>query len=63
MYLFPAGLLCFVSLELLNYVCRQLLFDEEICVSIKKNENIQNYNFACGSVWMQNLVSKIKGGT
>jgi hypothetical protein len=25
--------------------------------------NIQNYNFACGSVWVWNLVSDIKGGT
>jgi hypothetical protein len=24
---------------------------------------IQNYNFACGSVWVWNLVSDIKGGT
>jgi hypothetical protein len=24
---------------------------------------IQNYNFACGSVWVRNLVSNIKGGT
>jgi hypothetical protein len=23
----------------------------------------QNYNFACGSVWVWNLVSDIKGGT
>jgi predicted double-glycine peptidase len=23
--------------------------------------NIQNYNFACGSVWVWNLVSNIKG--
>jgi hypothetical protein len=25
--------------------------------------NTQNYNFACGSVWVLNLVSDIKGGT
>jgi hypothetical protein len=25
--------------------------------------NIQNYNFACGSVLVRNLVSNIKGGT
>jgi hypothetical protein len=25
--------------------------------------NIQKYNFACGSVWVRNLVSDIKGGT
>jgi hypothetical protein len=24
---------------------------------------MQDYNFACGSVWMLNLVSKIKEGT
>jgi hypothetical protein len=24
---------------------------------------MQNYNFACGSVWMSNLNSDIKGGT
>jgi hypothetical protein len=24
---------------------------------------IQDYNFACGSVWVQNLVLDIKGGT
>jgi hypothetical protein len=28
-----------------------------------KNQNIQNYNCACGSVWASNLVSDIKGGT
>jgi hypothetical protein len=28
-----------------------------------KNQNIQNYNLACGSVWVWNLVSDIKGGT
>jgi hypothetical protein len=30
---------------------------------IMENYNIQNYNFACGSVWARNLVSNIKGGT
>jgi hypothetical protein len=25
--------------------------------------NVQNYNFACGSVWVWNLVSDIKGAT
>jgi hypothetical protein len=25
--------------------------------------NIQKYNFACGSVWVRNLVSDVKGGT
>jgi hypothetical protein len=24
---------------------------------------MQNYNFACGSIWVCNLVSDIKGGT
>jgi hypothetical protein len=24
---------------------------------------LQNYNFVCGSVWVGNLVSDIKGGT
>jgi hypothetical protein len=28
-----------------------------------KNENIQDYNFACGFLWVQNLVSGTKGGT
>jgi hypothetical protein len=28
-----------------------------------KNEIIQGYNFAGGSVWVYNLVSDIKGGT
>jgi hypothetical protein len=28
-----------------------------------KNLNIQNYNFACGFIWVWNLVSDIKGGT
>jgi hypothetical protein len=27
------------------------------------NWNIENCNFACGSVWMSNLVPDIKGGT
>jgi hypothetical protein len=27
-----------------------------------KSQNIQNYNFACGSVWVWNLVPDIKGG-
>jgi hypothetical protein len=25
-----------------------------------RNYNIQNYNFACGSVWVRNLVSELK---
>jgi hypothetical protein len=33
------------------------------CKKKIKNQNIQNYNFACVSVWVQNLVSDIKGGT
>jgi hypothetical protein len=32
-------------------------------VKKSKNLNIQDYNFACGFVWMQNLVSDTKGGT
>jgi hypothetical protein len=28
-----------------------------------KNENIQDYNFACDFVWVRNLVSGTKGGT
>jgi hypothetical protein len=27
------------------------------------NENMQDYDFACGFVWMRNLSSDIKGGT
>jgi hypothetical protein len=27
------------------------------------DENIQKHNFACGSVWVRNLVFDIKGGT
>jgi hypothetical protein len=29
----------------------------------RKNYNIEEYSFACGSVWVKNLVSDIKGGT
>jgi hypothetical protein len=32
-------------------------------ILIRKSVNIQDYNFACGSVWVQNLVSDIKGET
>jgi hypothetical protein len=28
-----------------------------------ENEIMQDYNFACESVWVRNLVSVIKGGT
>jgi hypothetical protein len=28
-----------------------------------KNYNMQNNNFACGSVWLRNLISEIKGET
>jgi predicted double-glycine peptidase len=28
-----------------------------------RNENMRDYNFACGSVWVQNLVSYINGET
>jgi hypothetical protein len=28
-----------------------------------KNQDIQNYNVACGFVWLRNLTSDIKGGT
>jgi hypothetical protein len=28
-----------------------------------KNYNIKNYNFACGSVWLWNLVSDVMKGT
>jgi hypothetical protein len=31
--------------------------------SLQQNAYLQNYNFACGSVWVWNLVSDIKGGT
>jgi hypothetical protein len=27
------------------------------------SKNVRDYNFACGSVWLWNLVSDIKGGT
>jgi hypothetical protein len=30
-----------------------------LCTDVK----LQDYNFACGSVWVRNLVSDIKGGT
>jgi hypothetical protein len=33
------------------------------CKKNVKNENIQDYNFACGSVLVQNLVFDIKGRT
>jgi hypothetical protein len=29
---------------------------------LRKIYNTQNYNFACGSVWVWNLVSDMKGG-
>jgi hypothetical protein len=29
----------------------------------RKNQNIQNYNFACGSVWVGTWSLDIKGGT
>jgi hypothetical protein len=32
-------------------------------VILPLNENIQNYKFSCGSVWVWYLVSDIKGGT
>jgi hypothetical protein len=32
-------------------------------VEKRENQNIQDYDFACGSVWVWNLVSDIKGGT
>jgi hypothetical protein len=32
-------------------------------VEKRKNYKIEDYNFACGSVWVCNLVSDIKGGT
>jgi hypothetical protein len=31
--------------------------------SVRKNYTAQNYNFACGFVWVRNLVAAIKGGT
>jgi hypothetical protein len=31
-------------------------------VYTRKTQNIQHYNFACGFVWVWNLVSNIKGG-
>jgi hypothetical protein len=27
------------------------------------SKNLQKYNFACGSVWVRNFISDIKGGT
>jgi hypothetical protein len=33
-----------------------------ICCLKYKNKNIQDYNFACGSLWVWNLDSNIKGG-
>jgi hypothetical protein len=32
-------------------------------VKKSKNENIQDYNFACDFVWVRNLVSDTKRGT
>jgi hypothetical protein len=32
-------------------------------VKKSKIENIQDYNFACGFLWVRNLVSDTKGGT
>jgi hypothetical protein len=34
-----------------------------VAVEKLKNENIQDYSFICGSVWVLNLVSDIKEGT
>jgi hypothetical protein len=40
-----------------------LYFVSFFVVGSKRKYNTQNYNFACGSVWVRNLVSAIKGGT
>jgi hypothetical protein len=37
--------------------------DGKSVVKKSKNENIQEYNFACDFVWVRNLVSDTKGGT
>jgi hypothetical protein len=37
--------------------------DFSVAVEKLKNENIQDCNFACGSEWVWNLVSDVKGGT
>jgi hypothetical protein len=41
----------------------QNLFFFSSAVYKHKNQNIQHYNFVCGSVWVWNLVPDIKGGT
>jgi hypothetical protein len=33
------------------------------CIYAPTDKVVQKYNFACGSVWVRNLVSDIKGGT
>jgi hypothetical protein len=40
-----------------------LPFIQECTHQKHKNENIQDYNFAYGFVWVQYLVSNIKRGT
>jgi ribosomal protein S2 len=40
----------------------QNLLPSRLLSKKRKNENIRSYNFACGSLWVWNLVSDIKGG-
>jgi hypothetical protein len=39
------------------------MFVYSSAVQKHKKNNIQNYHIACGSVWVSNVVSNIKGGT
>jgi hypothetical protein len=38
------------------------IFILQFCIAVWLTD-IQNYSFACGAVWVWNLVSEIKGGT
>jgi hypothetical protein len=44
-------------------VTNQSLIHKEPSVFLSAVQNLQGYNFACGSLWVQILVSDIKGGT
>jgi hypothetical protein len=48
-----------------NLIPKEILFWFVISSVVEKHKscNIQDYNFACVSVWVLNLVSDIKGGT
>jgi hypothetical protein len=59
-FLLLSGSRGFVDVVCLLDERRDLSFTVAAGVKIK---TIQDYNFACGSVWLRNLVSDIKRGT